>query len=340
LKSDSIHIDNLIARYLAGEASDNDWEELSQWMDSSPDNKKHFEGIRFVHDKAVASHRIVKVDVDKAWQKLNSQMMQPPREDVAPVIILPLYKKTWFRIAASFIILTAISALLYFVATPPATIGSSYTLATTDSVSTHVFAGNTEVTLNKNSRIVYKTKKAEKTREIELTGEAFIEVNHKADTSLIVKAGETFIRDIGTSFNVRAYSENKTIEVYVKTGEVIFYTSDNKGISVKAGETGVYDKVDKVFYRPDAVDINAIAYKKLFIFHNMPLMKALAALNRVYGTKIELGNPALGNCNITVTFDNETPDAIADILAETLGLSVSLQGDKYILEGETCSSQP
>ena len=38
------------------------------------ENKKYFEGINFVHDKALASHKYVKVDANKAWEKLSSQM--------------------------------------------------------------------------------------------------------------------------------------------------------------------------------------------------------------------------------------------------------------------------
>lgn len=338
---DSIYIDNLIARYLAGEASEKDWEELSLWMDSSPENKNHFEGIKFVHDKAVASHRIVKVDVDKAWQKMSSQMIQPGGLIIPRTVSLPVYKKQWFRIAASIALIFGLSALLYFLMPPSGKMSDTYALATTDYLKTYVFAGKTEVTLNRDTKITYKSKRSGKENELELTGEAFISVNHSSDTTLIVKAGETFIRDIGTSFNVKAYPDNSLIEVYVESGEVAFYTSEKEGLSLKAGESGIYDKLKKEFYKPDAVDINAIAYKsKLFVFRDVSLNKAISTLNNVYNQKIELANPALGNCNITVTFDNETPGAIADIIAETLGLRVSENVNKYILEGETCSSQP
>ncbi len=334
---DSTHIDNLIARYLAGEASEKEWEELSLWMETSPENKKYFEGIKFVHDKAVASHRIVKVDVDKAWGKLSSQMTTPTQVSTPKTIPLPLYKQTWFRVAASFAILLTVSAVLYFISLPPVQV--KVTLAASDSVKTQSLA-NTEITLNRNSKIVYNSKKSGKQQEIELTGEAFIEVNHSNDTTLIVKAGETMIRDIGTAFNVRAYSDSATIEVFVQSGEVAFYTAQNAGITVKAGESGIYNKHEKKFYKPDAVDINAIAYKsKLFVFRGIPLGKAISDLNKVYNQKFELANNNLENCTITVTFDNETPIGIAEIIAETLGLQVTEVGGRFVLSGE-CSRQP
>lgn len=335
---DSTHIDNLIARYLAGEASEKEWEELSLWMETTPENKKYFDGIKFVHDKAVASHRIVKVDVDKAWSKLSTQMMVSAEPSTAKTITLPVYRRTWFRVAASFAILLTISAVLYFVSLP--NVSERVIMVANDTVKTQTLAGNTEITLNRNSKIIYNQKKSGKRQEIELTGEAFIEVNHGRDTTLVVKAGETMIRDIGTSFNVKAYSDSATIEVLVQSGEVAFYTAQNDGITVKAGESGIYNKQEKKFYKPDAVDINAIAYKsKLFIFRGHPLGKAISALNHVYGQQFELANANLENCTITVTFDNETPVGIAEIIAETLGLQVTQAGDRFILSGE-CSRQP
>ena len=346
MNSESSHIENLIARYLAGEASEKEREELFFWMDNNPENKKYFEGIKFVHDKAVASHRVVKVNVDKAWQKLSAQMVQTPVEEktekVTPrVISLPLYKKAWFRIAASITLIIGLSALAYLtLLTPPKAI-ETIALTTTDSISTHKLADNTEITLNKHSKIVYRSKKNSKKKELELTGEAFIEVHHSADTQLIVKAGETFIRDIGTAFNVKAYPNSSLIEVTVENGEVEFFTSSNKGVMLKAGETATYDKIKKEFKKPDLVDINAISYKsKLFVFHNTPLSKVLQSLNSVYSEKFEIDNSSLANCSITVVFDNETPNGIADIIAETLGLQLTNTGDMFLFEGEACTSQP
>jgi ferric-dicitrate binding protein FerR (iron transport regulator) len=339
LNNNSSHIDNLIARYLAGEASDNEREELLLWMDRSPENKKYFEGIRFVHDKAVSSHRIVKVDVDKAWQKLSLQMDDPALQKTSEIKSIPVYRKTWFRLAASVVLLLGLTLTFLLLNRTERTI-ENYSLVTTDTIQTHTIAG-TGITLNRNSSLNFSLKKTGRKQEIELSGEAFLEVSHSSDTILIVRAGTTFIKDIGTSFNVKAYPEHPTIEVYVENGEVIFYTSDNTGITLKAGETGIFDKNEKRFYKPDAVDINAIAYKsKLFVFRDTPLSKAIQALNSVYNRKYELANPELGNCTITVIFDSESPEAIADVISETLGLQVSEQPDKFVLDGVVCSGQP
>lgn len=336
---ESTHIDNLIARYLAGEATQEEWLELSQWMENSPENLRYFDGIKFVHDKAVASHKIVKVDTDKAWSKLSAQMLNLDTPLQVKTIKLPLYRKAWFRTAAAVAILVGISSLIYFIGFPSRNQFRSEIIAANDSVVSKTLADNTQITVNRNSKASFRINR--KQREIDLTGEAFIKVRHLVDTPLIVKADETFIRDIGTAFNVKAYPGNQFVEVYVESGEVLFYTENSAGINLKAGESGRYDKVSKTFSKPDAVDVNVIAYKsKYFVFHDVSLRKALASLNNVYGRVIELQSPKLENCSITVTFDNESPAAIADIIAETLNLKVVLVGNKYFLQGEACPTQP
>lgn len=339
MNSENTHIDNLIARYLAGEASQEEWQELLQWMENSTENHKYFEGIKFVHDKAVASHRIVKVNTDKAWSKLSAQIEDLETPQPVKTIEFPLFKQAWFRTAAVIAVLIGIASLVYFIGIPSKNRISPVTIATTDSVITKTLADNTQITVNRNSKISFRMTR--KRKEIDLSGEAFIKVSHSSDTPLVVKAGETLIRDIGTAFNVKAFPESQFVEVFVESGEVMFYTENSNGITLKAGESGTYDKVKKTFFRPDAVDVNVVAYKsKFFVFHDVSLKKVVSTLNNVYGQVIEFHNPVLENCKITVTFDNENPGAIADIIAETLNLKVLVAGKKYVLQGEACSNQP
>jgi transmembrane sensor len=334
LELESTHIDNLIAKYLAGETSKKEFEELTAWMESTPENKKYFEGIRFVHDKAISSHAYVKVDSNKAWEKVNRQMVSAPCITAKPKRLI--YQNEWFRIAASIMLLLGLSFFIYTFFLKSSEQGIITTISSTNSVLEHTIDHNTLVVLNRNSHITYTTKKKGKKKELNLIGEAFIKVHHSADTILIVKAEETFIRDIGTSFNVKAYPDSSIIEVFVETGEVFFYTTNNSGINLQQGETGIYHKTEKKFTRITNKNINVIAYKtKMFVFRNTKLGDALKELNAVATETITLEDPNLINCIISVSFDNETTRAIAEIIAETLSLQVVKTKNGYTLKGES-----
>lgn len=337
MRTDPSHIDDLIAKYLAGEILPDEEKVFMQWMEESPENKKYFGDIQFVHSRAVASHKYVKVDTDRAWQKLHAQM-RTQQADNAPVVVrMPVYKQLWFRVAASVILLVGLFTILYNNWPKQGESSQSIVIASNDSTLSRTIAGSTKVVLNKQSKIVYNRKPGKKEVEVTLTGEAFIEVEHSKDTAFIVKADETFIRDIGTAFNVKAYPGSSTIEVYVESGEIAFYTEQLEGISIKAGETGIYNKETKQFSKAEVQNLNVVSYKtRIFVFRHTRLADVVNELNAVYPEVVTISNPKLAECTINVTFDNEPIQAVVSIIAETLGLQVTETGNGFILNGDYC----
>ena len=85
-------------------------------------------------------------------------------------------------------------------------------------------------------------------------------------------------------------------------------------------------------------DTNVLAYKtKIFSFKDTDLKKAVEMINEIYDSKIVLGNPSIGQCRVTVNFNNDKIEDIADIIAETLSLSVEKKGAEFILNGSGCN---
>lgn len=337
---DSAHIDDLIAKYLAGEASHDEELQLRHWMDESDENKKYFGDIQFVHDKVIASHTYVKVNTEKAWEKVRGQMNHPTVVPIEPKPEKSINIWKWMQVAAIFLVILSSAVYLYNSIGKSAKVTTTYTITSTDTTVSRAIATNTSVYLNKHTTLQINQKKGERRKELTLKGEAFIQHAHTSDTTLIVKADETLIRDIGTSFNVKAYEGSTTIEVYVNEGEVAFYTDKQAGITIRKGETGIFDKTSRTFTKKANSNTNVISYKtKKFVFNNKKLADALAELNAVYSEPITVKNPNLANCSITVTFDNENASSIVDIMAETLGLKVEKTDTGYTLDGELCPSK-
>ena len=179
-----------------------------------------------------------------------------------------------------------------------------------------------------------------KERRLKLEGEAFFDVKHIDDKPFIVEAEGTLIEDIGTSFNIKAVDTDTIVEVFVKSGEVIFFTKDNKGISLTAGEMGIYNKNTRTFTRIASPDVNATAYvNKVFLFQNVRLADVVQQLNIVYGTNIRFGNEQLKDCTISVKFENEDIELILSIISETLELTVTKDTDGYIINGDACKKE-
>lgn len=333
LESTNEHIERLIVRYFSGEALPEEAIELEEWIDKSPANKKYFEDFRFVSNHTGPAKRYVSVDTSKAWENVSRQMKPLKKPDAEAVKVqFPVYRKRWFNIAASIVILIGLSVIFILNNPKNEKLLTSVALVSNDSIIHRELSPTIKISVNRKSNVAYLSDRAGKKNEIKITGEAFIEVNHSIDTMLLVRADETFIRDIGTSFNVKAYPENNIVEVFVENGKVAFYTKEHKGIIVNAGETGVYDKTSKIFNIVTYSDPNVIAYKtRNLVFRNSSLQEVVKILNDVYPDKVILDNQNLADYKISVTFNNEPLDSITEIIGETLGIQVRKDSTGFVL---------
>ncbi len=335
----SKHIDYLIARIIAGEASDAEKLELNQWINGNEANRKYFEGICFADQKAIASNRLLKVDVDSAWQKVHNQMRAEKQVDRklknAKVIALPI----WIRVAAIVVLVSGFALLLYQQMNRTEPFGyETVAVAPADDIFNYILSDSSAITLNRNSLIARAADYGKKERRVKLTGEAFFSVQPNIEKPFIVESGETFIRVTGTSFNIKNDEADSLVEVYVKTGSVLFFTASNEGISLVAGEGGIFNKNRNTFTKTGSSDPNLTAYaNRMFVFYNTPLNEVVRQLSRVYGVNILLAQPQISSCPITVSFENDDIHTVLNIIAETLGLKLLVEESRFVFEGEACT---
>jgi len=335
----SKHIDQLITRFLTGETSLSERQQLDYWVNQSAANQKYFDQIQFIHEKASRSHPDINFDADKAWASVKSQLKFTPKVEIRT----QQTQLGWLKIAAIFVGLVGISSVIYITTRQTNTIIQTtiptnvVAVISTDNTSDQKLPDSTQVFLNKKSKIAYNPDYGSKNREVELSGEAFFSAKHSDDKPLTVKAENTFIKDIGTEFNIKAYPEQDIIEVYVETGKVEFYSETDEGLTLVKGDVGVYNKKKKSFSRKTSTNANILAYKtKSFTFINARLSDLISQVNNVYSKPLSLKNPELADCLITVSFENEAIETIVSIVAETLDLQYSKTVNGFEFDGKVC----
>ena len=190
-----------------------------------------------------------------------------------------------------------------------------------------------KVFMNKHSEIAYSINdKGE--RKVSLKGEAFFEVKHDEKKPFVIQVNEVMIKDIGTAFNVKAVPENNTVEVVVESGEVQFYTPANAGLSLVKGEKAIYEKNTGRFTKvlPTPTE-NTVSYKsKQFEFKATLLKEVVDQLNAVYPIKIVLQDKSLESMRLSVSFNNEAPEDIIEIIADTFYLETEKTDSTVILK--------
>jgi len=326
-------IDDLIGKVLAGEATAQEQETVLLWRNQSDTNEKYFHQLKHIFEKAGAANVQVEFDVDEAWSKVKSQLNKSDGK-VIPISRTPYFSP--LRVAATVFLLVAISLVIYLKTAPPV-----QTLAIESEITTRqdTLPDGSTAFLNKKTVLKFEYNPREKTRKVKLKGEAYFTVKHEEEKPFIIEADDILVRDIGTEFNLKAWPDKDTIEIIVTHGEVQFYTKEDPGLNLKAGDKAIYSKRTKEFYRIEKPDTNTLAYKtKIFSFNNTDLRSVVSLLNEVYNSKISLASESLYACKLTANFKEDNPEIIVEVIAETMGLELTKKDDQFILSGKGCEN--
>ncbi|MDX5339210.1 MAG: FecR domain-containing protein [Cyclobacteriaceae bacterium] len=316
------YMEDLIGKYILGEANPQEISEVESWCALHPDNQKYLEDTQLIYEKAqLPSEK--EFNAEKAWGAVLGQINSRKEKR-------GLSFSLW-KIAASLALLATISFVLYYQMAP----GEEYLLRAENEISTQVFPDQTEISLNRSSAATVKYNPRKKTGSIQLTGEATIDIGKEKNIQWTVEVENLLIRDIGTVFHVKAYPEENSIEVSVLEGIVEMIKPAGDRLTLQAGEKGIYDKRSGEFDTALA-DTNVVAFKtRSFQFSEQSLSEVVALVSEVYRQKIRLAGP-IGDCKITVGFENEDLDTILEILAETMGLEILKGSAEIVLSGDGC----
>lgn len=330
------HIDNLIVKVIAGEANTSELDLLETWRNESPGNQLYVEESKKIFEQIQKLKQTHVVDTPEAWNKLNARI-SAAETPANTVKIIHVFKRTaFFRVAAAIALVAAMGVIINYVFNSRQPLPVYFT--SSQEVLEQKLPDGSGITLNKNSEIVYTINK-KNVREVKLSGEAYFEVVHNESMPFEVVIGDVFIKDIGTAFNVKALPQSNLIEVVVESGEVWFYSSSAKGLNLVKGEKAFYDKTTRQFTKviPDPAENTASYRSRVFVFKGTALRDVIRQVNDVYGSNIVFADERLGNCSLTVMFDNENINELLDMITETLDLELEYSGEKIVLKGKPCS---
>jgi ferric-dicitrate binding protein FerR (iron transport regulator) len=319
--------DDLIAKFLAGEANSTESEAVNDWILDSEKNENYFFEAQKAWEKASRNKTFRKVNTDAAWHKLQGKeakvVQLKPKRTAVP----------FMRIAAAVVILLGVSAIWYLVTKQDVEQVAFVTKEKADSL---LLADGTQVFVNRESKITYPKEFSEKRRKVKLEGEAFFQVKPDKEKPFVVEAQSVEIQVVGTAFNVKVTPARQRTEVVVQEGKVLV-RSGKDSIYLSAGEQATVEN-NRIQKKESIQDKNFLAYKtRLLVFEKTSLNEVIEKINALYATEIVLKNGALGNCPITVTFDDASIEEIIEIITQThQGLKVSREGNHFIFEGERC----
>lgn len=333
----------LLAKVLADEASPAERQRVADWLAASPDHQALFAQLRASWPPPAAAAS--SPETEAAFNRLLVRL-----EATEPVIVQsppPVRRLGWLRWAAAVAVLLLGSWAVWQYAGKSVSAGAIAKVNPKGSRSVIRLADGSTVWLNADSRLDYPETFADSTREVRLVGEAFFKVAHNPRQPFIVRLATGSVRVLGTSFNVRAYPGDSTVETTVLTGKVAFVPGPTR---VAAGGS---PKKDTVFVLPNSRVVQSLARAEVrqqpvaaalstawtndrLEFRNTPLGEVAKTLERWYGTPVVLARQDLAHCPLTGSFHRQSLREVMDVIALTRVFDYELTGERLLIKGRGC----
>lgn len=337
---ENIRAEELIAAYLSGNLSTREREALMAWIADHPDHQAFF-------DKAVglwsASGQYQMPDFQagkaRSWAVVERRL-EGPVEAIRPAE--PRVRRRYLTIRRLAVAATAtllLAAGLWWWMNASASPTTMQLATAVGERQEHALPDGSRVWLNENSTLAYEG--TAEYRRLELTGEAFFEVATDSLRPFSVKAGEAVTTVLGTSFNLRAYPDEETVEVTVATGRVALASeaeeTSTAPIELAAGQTGLLDREAKQVSTAEAPRANADAWKSgRLAFQEVKLRQVALELERYFDRHIVVSDERLWDCTYIGTFEQPKLDDVLAAMAFSLALDIQEKGDTVLLSGAGC----
>ncbi len=345
-----------LARYLAGESSDAEAEQIARWLEEHKadaallqalDNAMAGLALREAPDVDIESAlRLVAARRDAASPLQDTVRRVSPRAPHRPRKTATVWRAVTFLAAAAAIVLAARLVLQRNggsgSAGPILPDRSARTLATAvgkrDSVR---LSDGTRVILGPVSKLIVAAGYGQRVREIELHGEAYFDVAHDTTRPFVVRAGDATIRDVGTSFAVRSDSGSR-VQVVVTSGSVLLRPKlGSMNAVLTAGDVGVVVDSQTVTSRRGQSTTPYLAWMRdSLVFREASLSEVSTELRRWYGVVLRVQDSSLANQHLTMTFSGDSLDVVLRVIALNLNRAeIERRGDTAIVRPSTGSSR-
>lgn len=310
----------LVSKKLAGEATESELNELELIISANTEFAQQYKLLQqFWAEESNTNQAFVEDGLQKVLQRL-----ELPFETPIKYMEAESKSRRWFiRIAAVAASIVVIASSVIFLNSSNNNKTSTADFSKLEkkqnskgTKSIIELSDGSKVWLNADSKIQYPPLFAGNTREIYLDGEAFFEVAKNAQKPFIIHLANGTVKVLGTSFNVRAYGNEKVVETSVATGKVAFipkYNSNKKQDTVfitPNNKVQYHFTNEKIAVMPTVVIEDKAWTEGKLIFKAMTLQDITTELERNFGKKAIFLDDEAREYVLTGSFQNNTLEEI------------------------------
>jgi transmembrane sensor len=329
----------LMSRVLSGEATPGERAALEKALAEDPHLQGRYQLMQqFWNEHETVSPEAVESALQQALERLqlvqSTPMVTPAKSG--------LIRRLWKRSLAAAVVLMMLGSIGYWYFAGKNSMNAQASLLEKHNArgtkSTIVLPDGSTIWLNADSKIKYPTSFAGRLREVYLSGEAFFDVAKDPQKPFVIHLSKGTVKVLGTSFNIRAYDNEKLIETSVSTGRVAFIPA--RSTTLQQPDTIYITPNNKVRYSLNNDQVNleptAAAEDKAWtegklIFKALTLEEIATALERNFGKKAVFVDEAPKHYRLTGTFENNSLEEILFYLSKTKKFNYTVTNTELLI---------
>lgn len=288
---------NLLYRYFAGDVSPEELHKVRLWSEQSEANRNSLRRERKLFNAimlAGSPQRVAEVD------GTDTQSEGKDTGKHRPKLIGML-----FRGAACLALVAGMGAAYLWlsgIATPNQLAYQTVKVPSGQRVEL-ILPDSTHVWVNANTTVRYPLEFAEDSRNVELDGEAYFEVKHNSQCPFVVHTSKMDIEDLGTKFNVDAYSGNNYQEASLIEGKVSVKMPGGKGHTYVLESGKMLTVADGKEWIKDISDTDKYRWTEgLYCFSAKTMAQIMKDFEKLYGIRIVVDNKQISKVALSGKF--------------------------------------
>lgn len=300
----------ILNKYLRGTATPEEVRQVELWYDSFPEDESLLQD-------AVQKEAFRKALVSRIISKT----------------IRRRYK--WPSVAAAAVLLIAAGLGLYqFAAKPPAALKAELVNVPFGAHRSIKLSDGSVVHLNAGSQLTIGADYGKKERRITLSGEAFFDIVKDPEHPFLIQSGGITTAVLGTSFNIKAYPEQKDWQINVASGAVkVMREQEVLAAMLTANKALRYDTATRSLAITTVHTSEAWQWRNNILhFSNSSLEEIARELERQYNIPITVQGKQEGHYKIS--FDKQPLPDVLNILADLTGITYTTEHGKIIIHAQ------
>lgn len=304
------------------------WE---KWISEHPDSNDLFEESRNIISFIVTRKTLPKnKDIsDEVYEKL---LLQIEAETQKSVPITERKHISFYWYAASAILIVGLAVLFNYYGNIRATFSGQdlAVIVPKGERSQLLLPDGTKVWLNSGTIFKYPSNFLKHGREVYLEGEAFFNVTHNNQPFIVHLKDNLAVKVFGTEFNVKSYTEDKTVETTLIKGMVHFLRKDENNqvineVKLAPKEMVTYEKIFKKLTVTKLVSNNITATSIKTSVPNREKSNKIQQVKEIEATTVSDITTAWKEN--TLAFQNETLEDISIKMERWFGIQLKIQDD-------------